>query len=75
MDISSKSFIIVSCLSFQLEERGPYVYTTTSRKIEVKFDASGKVTYKTFQQQKFNEEMTSKLCPKCHENDKVRKDV
>ncbi|KAL9950866.1 hypothetical protein ACROYT_G043436 [Oculina patagonica] len=55
----------------QLEERGPYVYTTMSRKIEVKFDASGKVTFKTFKQQKFNEEMTSKLCPECQEDDKL----
>ena len=55
---------------FQLKEIGPYIYSTKSKKVGVKFE-NGKVTSTSFDQAKFNKTLTKKECPKCNENDKV----
>jgi hypothetical protein len=47
------------------------VYTTTSEKIDVKFDNKGRVSYKTFTKQAFDAQSTKEQCPKCKENDEV----
>jgi len=54
----------------KLKEIGPYIYSTKSKKVGVKFE-SGKVTSTSFDQAKFNKTLTKKECPKCNENDKV----
>lgn len=54
----------------KLEEKGPYIYTTESVKVDVKFE-NNRVTSKTFDKAKFNETLTAKECPKCNENDQL----
>lgn len=54
----------------KLEEKGPYIYTTESVKVDVKFE-NDQVTSKTFDKAKFNETLTAKECPKCSENDQL----
>lgn len=56
--------------SFQLEEKGPYVYSTKSKNVNVKFE-NGKVTSTPFEQAKFNKTLTEKECPTCTAHDKV----
>ncbi|CAH3030946.1 unnamed protein product [Porites evermanni] len=54
----------------KLEEKGPYIYTTKSEKVDVKFE-NDRVTSKTFDKAKFNKTLTDKECPKCNENDQL----
>ncbi|KAL9953295.1 hypothetical protein ACROYT_G040691 [Oculina patagonica] len=54
----------------KLVERGPYVYSIESKKVDVKFE-TGKVTSKSFEQAKFNKTLTEKECPTCREDDKL----
>ena len=58
------------CCCFQLKETGPYVYSTKSKQVYVKFE-NGKVTSTSFDQAKFNKTLTEKECPTCTEDDKV----
>ena len=71
MFISTNIFISLRyLLIYQLEEKGPYIYTTESVKVDVKFE-NDRVTSKTFDKAKFNKTLTAKECPKCNENDQV----
>ncbi|EDO31576.1 predicted protein [Nematostella vectensis] len=55
----------------QFEERGPYVYKTTTEKIDVSFDDNGHVTYKKYSQQTFDADATAQACPQCKESDQM----
>lgn len=66
-----QNYVVVFCVSFKLRQRGPYVYSVTSKRIDVKFE-NGKVTSKKFEQAKFNKTLTNEECPTCSENDEVR---
>ena len=64
--------LLILFFTQQLQQKGPYVYTTLLRKIDVLFDnITKKVTYKNFIQQEFDESSTKEKCPSCNENDKV----
>ncbi|KAJ7315270.1 CD36, partial [Desmophyllum pertusum] len=52
----------------KLVEKGPYVYSTESKKVSVEFE-KGLVTSKSFDKAKFNKALTEKECPKCREDD------
>lgn len=58
------------CL-FQFDERGPYIYTTKTKKIEIKF-GTGTVSFKQYKTQSFDAKATALKCPKCSENDQVK---
>ena len=61
------------CISLvlQLEDKGPYVYTRESKKIDVYFHSDGRVSYKEYVKHTFNKERTAELCKDCKEHDKV----
>ncbi|KAK3730153.1 hypothetical protein QZH41_016926, partial [Actinostola sp. cb2023] len=52
------------------EERGPYIYTTTTKKINVIFQP-GLLSYKQYTKQEFDATLTKEKCPECSENDKM----
>ncbi|CAH3044331.1 unnamed protein product, partial [Pocillopora meandrina] len=69
-NISNKAGFLYRGERPKLRQRGPYVCSVTSKRIDVKFE-NGKVTSKKFEQAKFNKTLTNEECPTCSENDEL----
>ncbi|PFX19537.1 uncharacterized protein LOC111338069 [Stylophora pistillata] len=54
----------------KLRQAGPYVYSITSKRVDVKFE-DAKVTSKPFEKAEFNKKLTKEECPTCGEDDKL----